>query len=168
MNITKFSNTIVEQFILFLSVDRGLSPSSISSYHRDIQLFLKITAITSPEEISQDSVCFFVETLHQRKEAESTLARRLIALKVFFRFLKEARLLSHTPRIEHPKVWKRLPSVLSLKEVDALLKFQSPCKSRQLLLLVIVQFFILCTQQVSVFLNSVDYVLAMLATNIFA
>lgn len=122
MNTTKFSNTIVEQFILFLSVDRGLSPNSISSYRQDIQLFLKITAITSPEEISQDSVCLFVETLHQRKEAESTLARRLIALKIFFRFLKEAQLLSHLPRIEHPKVWKRLPSVLSLKEVDALLQ----------------------------------------------
>ncbi|EPJ32997.1 phage integrase, N-terminal SAM-like domain protein, partial [Chlamydia psittaci 06-1683] len=37
----------------------------------------------------------FVDQLHKRKEAEATLARRLIALKVFFRFLKEAKLLEH-------------------------------------------------------------------------
>lgn len=122
MDSNKFSNAILEQFVLFVSIDQGLSPNSISAYCQDIRLFLKITSTTSPEEISQDSVCLFVEKLHQRKEAETTLARRLIALKVFFRFLKESQLLPHPPRIEHPKVWKRLPSVLSLKEVDALLQ----------------------------------------------
>ncbi|AHK63369.1 Tyrosine recombinase XerD [Chlamydia avium] len=120
--MTKFSTAILEQFILFLSVDRGLSQNSISAYYQDITLFLKITSITSPEEISQDSVYLFVEKLHQRNEAESTLARRLIALKVFFRFLKGSQLLSNPPKIDHPKIWKRLPSVLSIEEVDALLQ----------------------------------------------
>ncbi|WP_348662954.1 site-specific tyrosine recombinase XerD [Chlamydia vaughanii] len=121
MTSAQFYDAILEQFTLFLSVDRGLSRNSISAYCQDIALFLTINTITSAEEISQDSVYLFVEQLHKRKEAESTLARRLIALKVFFHFLKEAKLLSCPPIIEHPKIWKRLPSVLTPQEVDALL-----------------------------------------------
>ncbi|BAE81051.1 integrase/recombinase [Chlamydia felis Fe/C-56] len=121
MTSAQFCDNILEQFTLFLSVDRGLSRNSISAYSQDITLFLKISAITSIEEISQDSVYLFVQQLHKRQESESTLARRLIALKVFFRFLKETELLDHPPLIEHPKIWKRLPSVLTPKEVDALL-----------------------------------------------
>lgn len=121
MTSAQFCDAILEQFTLFLSVDRGLSCNSISAYIQDITLFLKINAITSIAEISQDSVHLFVDQLHKRKEAEATLARRLIALKVFFRFLKEAKLLEHPPLIEHPKIWKRLPTVLTPKEVDTLL-----------------------------------------------
>ncbi|AAP05478.1 site-specific tyrosine recombinase XerD [Chlamydia caviae] len=129
MTSAQFCDVILEQFILFLSVDRGLCRNSISAYCQDITLFLKINAITSTEEISQDSVYLFVQQLHKRKEAESTLARRLIALKVFFRFLKEAKLLDHPPLIEHPKIWKRLPSVLTPKEVDALLSAAQQSKT---------------------------------------
>lgn len=121
MTSAQFCDAILEQFTLFLSVDRGLSSNSISAYCQDITLFLKINTITSIAEISQDSVHLFVHQLHKRKEAEATLTRRLIALKVFFRFLKEAKLLEHPPLIEHPKIWKRLPTVLTPQEVDALL-----------------------------------------------
>lgn len=121
MSLQLFHDHILEQFTLFLSVDRGLSKNSISAYCQDITLFLTISSSTSLQDITQESVYLFVEQLHRRKESEATLARRLIALKVFFRFLKSAKLLSNPPNIEHPKIWKRLPSVLSPQEVDALL-----------------------------------------------
>ncbi|EPP34533.1 phage integrase family protein [Chlamydia ibidis] len=126
----QFCDSILEQFILFLSVDRGLSRNSISAYCQDITLFLKINALESCDHISQETVLHFVEELHQRKEAETTLARRLISLKVFFHFLKDAKYLSVTPIIEHPKIWKRLPSVLSIEEVNALLSV--PTKLRNI------------------------------------
>ncbi len=117
----QFSNDILEKFSLFLSVDRGLCQQTILAYSQDISLFLLLNKILSTEEISQNSVCYFVEKLHERNEAEATLARRLIALKVFFIFLKDAQLLKHPPIIEHPKIWKRLPTVLSPQEVEQLL-----------------------------------------------
>ncbi|SPN74129.1 Tyrosine recombinase XerD,site-specific tyrosine recombinase XerD,Site-specific recombinase XerD,tyrosine recombinase XerD,Phage integrase family [Chlamydia serpentis] len=121
MPLNQFQQTILEQFSLFLSVDRGLCKQSVAAYRQDISSFLSISAIQSPEDISQNSVYIFSEELYKRKEAETTLARRLIALKVFFLFLKDQQLLSYPPIIEHPKIWKRLPSVLTPQEVDALL-----------------------------------------------
>ncbi|CRI33567.1 Tyrosine recombinase XerD [Chlamydia pneumoniae] len=121
MPSTQFHTTILEQFSLFLSVDRGLCQQSIAAYRQDISSFLTISAISSPQDISQNSVYIFAEELYRRKEAETTLARRLIALKVFFLFLKDQQLLPYPPIIEHPKIWKRLPSVLTPQEVDALL-----------------------------------------------
>ncbi|ANH78817.1 site-specific tyrosine recombinase XerD [Candidatus Chlamydia sanziniae] len=118
---SSFYTTILEKFSLFLSVDRGLSRQSVAAYCQDISLFLSVCLIQDSMNISQNSVYFFVEELHKRKEAETTIARRLIALKVFFLFLQDHELLPYPPIIEHPKIWKRLPSVLTLKEVDALL-----------------------------------------------
>jgi Site-specific recombinase XerD len=112
---------LIEQFTIFLSVDRGIAPLSVQAYCQDILLFLQRVPIETTDMINQESVFLFVEKCHQAKESETTLARRLIALKVFFHFLKDAKLIHQQPFIEHPKVWKRLPSILSTEEVNSLL-----------------------------------------------
>ncbi|WP_201456241.1 site-specific tyrosine recombinase XerD [Chlamydia sp. 17-3921] len=126
---SQFYNTILEKFTLFLSVDRGLCKQTITAYSQDIFLFISFNKIRSPKDITQNSVYYFVEKLHERNEAEATLARRLIALKVFFLFLKEAKFLPYPPTIEHPKIWKRLPTVLTSQEVEALLAIPKKTKN---------------------------------------
>ncbi len=117
----KDHSLLLEQFVVFLSVDRGLRSNSIAAYCQDVSLFLKDGNIQSLEEITQDRVLSFIEKRAKAKEAETTIARRLIALKIFFSFLKDGKKIAQTPIIEHPKIWKRLPSVLTPAEVDALL-----------------------------------------------
>ena len=55
--------------------------------------------------------------------AMNSIARRLVAIKVFFRFLVQENLLEKdvTAVMESPRLWKILPGTLSVKEVDALL-----------------------------------------------
>ena len=112
---------LINQFTIFLAVDRGIAPLSVQAYCQDILLFLQRVPITTLDTINQESVFLFVERCHQAKESETTLARRLIALKVFFHFLKDAKLIQQQPFIEHPKIWKKLPSILSTEEVNSLL-----------------------------------------------
>lgn len=116
-----FHKRLIEQFTIFLSVDRGISPLSVQAYCQDVLLFLQRASIEATDRINQESVFLFVEKCHKAKESETTLARRLIALKIFFHFLKDAKMLDQQPFIEHPKIWKRLPSILSTEEVNSLL-----------------------------------------------
>lgn len=116
-----FHKRLIEQFTIFLSVDRGISPLSVQAYCQDVLLFLQRASIEATDRINQESVFLFVEKCHKAKESETTLARRLIALKVFFHFLKDVKMLDQQPFIEHPKIWKRLPSILSTEEVNSLL-----------------------------------------------
>jgi integrase/recombinase XerD len=55
--------------------------------------------------------------------AANSIARRLAAIKVFYRFLVRERILNSDPTslIDSPKLWKKVPDTLSLNEVDALL-----------------------------------------------
>ncbi|MBQ8498487.1 site-specific tyrosine recombinase XerD [Chlamydia sp.] len=119
--LSSFHKQLLEQFTIFLSVDRGLSSLSVQAYCQDISLFLQRVPIKDMGMINQESVFIFVEKCHEAKESETTLARRLIALKVFFHFLKDANLIHQPLFIEHPKIWKRLPSILSTEEVNSLL-----------------------------------------------
>lgn len=118
---------IIRQFTEFLTIDRGLKKHSISAYCQDILLFLQDTNTKHLENISQEDVVHFIEQRSQAKEAETTLARRLISLKIFFRFLQDNNLLSRDLFINHPKIWKRLPSILTTEEVNLLLA--APLKS---------------------------------------
>ncbi|WP_246481873.1 site-specific tyrosine recombinase XerD [Chlamydiifrater volucris] len=116
---------MLSSFETFLKIDRGLSLNTVSAYLRDISLFLENSKIQSCRDITQQTVTDFSDFLHSKGEAETSITRRLIALKVFFQFLKEFELLKQVPTIEHPKIWRKLPSVLNKNEVDTLLEAPS-------------------------------------------
>ncbi|WP_213357531.1 site-specific tyrosine recombinase XerD [Chlamydiifrater phoenicopteri] len=122
--MNNFCKTLLS-FETFLKIDRGLSPNTVSAYLRDISLFLESSKIQSCKDITQQTITDFSDLLHSRGEAETSITRRLIALKVFFQFLKEFEFLKQVPVIEHPKIWRKLPSVLSKDEVDILLEAPS-------------------------------------------
>lgn len=115
-------DAILQQFAVFLAVDRGLKQTSIAAYSQDVSLFICDNQLQNfTEGITQDHIVHFIEQRSHHQEAETTLARRLISLKVFFSFLLDHRFISQEPIIHHPKIWKRLPSILTQDEVSALL-----------------------------------------------
>lgn len=113
--------TMIHQFIDFLTIDRGLKKNSIHAYCQDVILFLTDTTIENLSTITQEDILFFIEQRTKNNEAETTIARRLISLKIFFKFLQETHVLSRDLFINHPKIWKRLPSILTEDEVSKLL-----------------------------------------------
>ncbi len=112
-------------FLDYLSVERGLSGNTISAYRRDIAKFigyLKKKNI-SIEKAVRGHINAFMFELKDKGMSASSISRNLVAIKMFYRFLVGERLIKKdiTDVIESPKLWKRLPEVLSIGEVERLL-----------------------------------------------
>ena len=114
-----------EAFLSYLELERGLSSTTRSSYRQDLMLFeafLKRRHIESLSRVQASHVREFLQSLRMRR-TPSTVARKLAAVKGFFRFLEGQRIISRSPTafIETPRLWRRLPQTLNMEEVERLL-----------------------------------------------
>ncbi|MDD5424545.1 MAG: site-specific tyrosine recombinase XerD [Candidatus Omnitrophica bacterium] len=116
----------IREFMDYLSVERGLSKNTLESYGRDLAkytVYLKKDGITDLNKVKRPEIQNFLMSLKDSKLNASSIARNLVAIKVFHRYLAGQRLLKEdvTSVIETPKLWKTLPDVLDEKEVEAIL-----------------------------------------------
>lgn len=112
-------------FLDHLTVERGLSPASVEAYRADLSGFFALCGKT-PCDVGREDIRAFLS--HERAEGHSasTAARRLVALRTFYRFLILERIVQADPteNIESPRTLKRLPTYLTADEVDRLLESQ--------------------------------------------
>jgi integrase/recombinase XerD len=116
----------IKEFTDYLAVERGLSKNTLESYGRDLSKYaeyLKKNGINNLDRVKRPDIQDFMMGLKDGKLNASSIARNLVAIKVFHRYLTSQRLLKEdvTSVIETPKLWKTLPDVLDLKEVEAIL-----------------------------------------------
>jgi integrase/recombinase XerD len=116
----------VDTFLNYLSVERGLSRNTIVSYQGDLKNylgFLRNRNIETLSKATRDDIINFMLYQKDRGLSANSIARRLAAIKVFYRFLVRERLLKNdvTSLIESPKLWQKIPQTLSLNEVESLL-----------------------------------------------
>jgi len=111
----------------WLAVEKGYSPHTVAGYLHDVGEFLSHAAKVSPDEPGPAQVRSFVVSLHGRNSAAS-LARKLSALRTFFRFLRRRGLIDHDPTAEvvRPRQPRRIPVFLTVDEVFALLELPGP------------------------------------------
>lgn len=117
---------LLELFLDHLSLERGLSGNTRAAYSADIEAFmdmLRKIGIDSVNAVSRDHILRFLMTGKKRGLKPSTIARELVAIKVFFRYLEQEGLLGQnvTESMEGPKLWKVLPTTLTMKEIERLL-----------------------------------------------
>ena len=115
----------LEAFLTYLQLERGLSPTTISSYRQDLaafEAFLAKRRISSLAEVQQAHVREFLQELRQHR-SPATVARKLAAVKGCFKFLAGQGMIRRSPTtfIETPRLWRRLPQTLRLEEVERLL-----------------------------------------------
>jgi integrase/recombinase XerD len=117
---------LVEQFLDHISFECGLSPKTREAYGNDLanfSCFAQTAGIHSPREVTRKLLLSYLEHERDRGQAMNSIARRLVAIKVYFRYLVREGIIEKdvTAVMESPRLWKVLPSTLSVKEVDALL-----------------------------------------------
>ena len=73
--------------------------------------------------VTRDIILDYLGSCKDREMESATLARRLVAIKVFFRYLTQERIIAQdiTDVMDSPKLWRILPDFMSPQEVDALL-----------------------------------------------
>lgn len=118
---------LISLFIDSMLIERGLSPETGKAYEGDLNAFKEWLTPTEQQHLEQVERGRFTGFLMQgRKDGlkPATVARRLVALKMFFRFLSaEGKISSDlTACLDSPKIWRNLPEILSPEQVDRLLK----------------------------------------------
>ncbi|MBU8902433.1 MAG: site-specific tyrosine recombinase XerD [Victivallales bacterium] len=116
----------LEKFLAYLALERALSRNTISAYNSDLESFiiwLKNNNINSFEDIRRNYIHDYLAELKDSGLETATLARRLVAIKMFFRFMFQEKIISKdiTNVMDSPKLWQLLPDFLSSTEVDALM-----------------------------------------------
>jgi integrase/recombinase XerD len=117
------SAQLINDFLDYIRTERGLSVNTIDAYGSDIRAFSAHNQVTDWKLATGDWVLSFLGSLRDQGYASSSICRRLVAVKVFFRFLKkEGELTVDLARyFETPKMWQLIPEVLTIDEVDLLL-----------------------------------------------
>jgi integrase/recombinase XerD len=113
-------------FLSYISSEKGLAANTITAYERDIKkliLFLNERRIELLQ-VEENDILGFLHQLQEQKYASASIGRALIALKVFFRFLKRENTITRNPTeyLASPKLWQLIPEVLSSSEIERLMQ----------------------------------------------
>ena len=114
----------LQTFLNHCLVERGLSKNTISAYQRDLQKFEEFLIEKGGDltKAAPDDVYQFIAFLRQRKLSESSIARHVVAVRSLYAFLdKDQGIPNVAKEVIPPKIPKRLPKALSIKEVSALI-----------------------------------------------
>ena len=117
---------LIDAFLNYLSVERALSQNTIISYREDLKAyasFLEKNKVGLLSKTTRSDITNFMLSQRDRGISANSVARRLAAIRMFYRFLVRERIIKSDPTIlvDSPKLWKKIPDTLSLNEVDALL-----------------------------------------------
>jgi integrase/recombinase XerD len=121
----------LNQFYQHLTVERGLAPLTLEAYARDLRdfwEFLEARGRKGWAAVSLDDVRDYLVVLEARSLGARSRARRLSALRQFFRFLEREEQVAVNPLelLDSPRLPRKLPQVLGEKEVAALLAAPDP------------------------------------------
>jgi integrase/recombinase XerD len=118
---------LLDQFLHYLVVEKGLSQNTIEAYSHGLTRFLdhlKGKKIQDVRDVGKFDVQGFLLVLRKKNLNTKSVVRDLAAIRGFFRFLIQEGILKTNPieDLESPKVAKTLPEILSLKEIEQILE----------------------------------------------
>jgi integrase/recombinase XerD len=110
----------------YMTAERGLSVNTLLAYGRDLDRFAGWVAGGGLADYLHPTIRdlgHYLDHLHDEKLAPPSVARHLVALKMFYRFLRleERAAASTVELLNSPALWERIPQVLSPESVDRLL-----------------------------------------------
>jgi len=122
---------LLDNFINYLSIERGLAKNTLESYSRDLKkyfTFLKSKGITDPVKADRSQISAFLMKQKNKNLSMNSISRNLVAIKVFHRFLVREGYGKNDPTslLDSPKLWKRIPEVLSMQEVKSIIDAAYP------------------------------------------
>jgi len=118
---------LLDQFLNYLVVEKGLSLNTLESYSRDLNKYLDFLSLKGIKDISTTSdvtIVSFITALKKNRLSNRSIARNVTSIKMFYKFLTENHYITKNPAliIETAKGETKLPQVLSIAEVELLLQ----------------------------------------------
>lgn len=116
----------MQLFLEYLTVELGLSANTRQAYERDLRLFCKTLGFKNSDalvNVSREQITGYMTQLKEKGLAAATIARKLAAIKAFYRFMTAEGYMDANPAevVEAGTKGIKLPRVLSEDEVMRLL-----------------------------------------------
>lgn len=118
---------LVDEFLDYLSIEKGLSQNTLEAYGTDLGKFtayLEGHGIKDIDNVTRSHITDYLMGEKEKGISPNSLSRNLVSIRMFFRFLAMNNYIEDdiTSALDSPRLWKILPEVLSVKEVEQLLK----------------------------------------------
>ena len=126
---SRATEAVCNDYLDYLRGECHLADNTIAAYRRDMQRFTHWLGKKDLAGLRVNELSDYVATLHLEALAPSSIARNIVAIRTFFKFLQLEGLVRENPveLIATQKMWERIPSVLTARQVDEFLS--SPKKS---------------------------------------
>jgi integrase/recombinase XerD len=117
----------VDEFQAYLKIEKAVSARTVEAYMNDmdkLQAFLlEFHTTMTPQEVNAAVLSDFIVHIGEKGTKARTQARTLSGIRAFFTFLMMDNVIDANPAraVEHPKLGSKLPEILSVQEIDALL-----------------------------------------------
>ncbi len=117
---------LIDRFLIYLAVEKGLSKSTLAAYSSDLLRYQEFLIQQRLSRVSGSDTALILKHLIALRSAglsARSRARHLVAIRGFYRFLVQEKLVSRDPArlVDLPKTGLRLPDVLSVDDVNRLL-----------------------------------------------
>jgi len=117
---------LIERYIQYLRYERNASPHTVRNYHSDLVQFRDFLAQGQPgSKVSLKSIDAlrirgFLAFLFEKEKKKTSIARKLAAVRAFFKFLSRDRALAENPAaaVSTPKLARTLPRIMSEEEMN--------------------------------------------------
>ena len=120
-----------ERFLKDMERDNGLAANTLDAYRRDLNRYLhhlSAQGVEHLEAVQHQHIAHLLHSLRDAGRTASTMARNLTSIKRFHQYLLLKGATTHNPAelLDPPKLERRLPDVLSVEEIAALLGAPDP------------------------------------------
>ena len=129
--MTESLHPYIDSFLTMISVEKGLAKNTVEAYSRDLcglAEFLVEQKITCWEEVKPIHLRSFVSCLRARQLGNRSIARQIVTLRRFYRFLQTEGLIekSPVPEFHLPGTLRKLPHALNAEDIRLLLNQPDP------------------------------------------
>jgi len=116
---------VLDEYLAFLQIEKGLSPNSVNAYGSDLRqfgAFLKKNALAW-SAVTVENIEAYLSVLENQKLSARTRARKVASLRSFYNYLQGEGKIDHNPcaYLPSPKLPQKLPDILTEAEILALL-----------------------------------------------
>ncbi|MEY3148954.1 MAG: hypothetical protein RL029_228 [Actinomycetota bacterium] len=118
------NNDLLQTFLNHCLVEKGLSKNTVNAYRRDLGSFLEFIdeSKVALSSVDAEFVSKFVANMRMRGLSESSIARKVVALRSWYAFMeKDSGIKNLVKDYLPPKIPKRLPKALTIDEVSRLI-----------------------------------------------
>ncbi|WP_372868331.1 site-specific tyrosine recombinase XerD [Planomicrobium okeanokoites] len=131
----KYAKDALDDYLQFLRVERQLAANTLTSYERDLKSYLQylkeVEQLDSLRNVERVHILNHLSHLKETTMSSRTVARHISSIRSFHQFLIRERIVDKDPTVhlEMPQMDKKLPNVLSIEEVDALIEAPDTSKA---------------------------------------